>query len=231
MSINASSCTQTKLSSGESGDSTGASAPVSMIEVSALYVATNGCYFGLPGVDPWDKARDATKYRGHNPVVAHPDCSRWCQLAYINQKRYGHKVGDDGGQFQEALWAVRNYGGVLEHPAFSYAWPAHGLRRPTTGQWGAGDALGWVAQVSQGAYGHRARKLTWLYYIGPRPFELDWSVPKPSAQVSFCKNHGNSPLPRLSKKEAKASPLAFRDMLLALARHSQSAEQKETNHG
>jgi len=78
---------------------------------------------------------------------------------------------------------------------------------------------GWVCEVSQGAYGHRARKLTWLYYVGnQRPQELNWSVPTPTAQVSFCKNHGDSPLPRLSKKEAKATPPAFRKELLVLAR-------------
>lgn len=27
--------------------------------IAALYVVKGGCYFGLPDVDPWDKARDA----------------------------------------------------------------------------------------------------------------------------------------------------------------------------
>ena len=51
-----------------------------MIQIAALYVETEGCYFGLPGVDPWDKARDARKYRGNFPVVAHPPCQRWGKL-------------------------------------------------------------------------------------------------------------------------------------------------------
>lgn len=45
--------------------------------IAALYVQTGGCYFGLPGVDPWDEARDARKYAGPYPVVAHPPCQRW----------------------------------------------------------------------------------------------------------------------------------------------------------
>lgn len=192
-----------------------------MIQVAALFVQTDGAYFGVPGVDPWDEPRDAKQYRGPHPVVAHPDCSRWCQLAYINQKRYDHKVGDDGGVFGFALTAVRCQGGVLEHPAFSYAWPAFGLQRPPRAEWQQCEETAWVCQVSQAAYGHRARKLTWLYYVGGRPpFPLRWTVPEPTAQVSFCKNHGNSPLPRLSKKEAKATPPAFRDMLIDLARWS-----------
>jgi hypothetical protein len=45
--------------------------------IAALYVETDGAYFGLPGVDPWDEARDARKYAGPHPVVAHPPCQRW----------------------------------------------------------------------------------------------------------------------------------------------------------
>lgn len=47
------------------------------IEVAALYVVKGGCYFGLPGVDPWDEERDARRYAGPYPVVAHPPCERW----------------------------------------------------------------------------------------------------------------------------------------------------------
>jgi hypothetical protein len=193
--------------------------------IAALFVAPKGAYFNLPGVDPWDESRDARAYQGPHAVVAHPPCSTWCQLAYINEKRYGHKVGADGGCFASALASVRRWGGVLEHPARSYAWAAHGLSTPVRGRWTAsGD--GWVCEVSQSAYGHRARKLTWLYFVGPaEPPALDWRVLEPTAQVSFCKNHGNSPLPRLSKKEAKASPPAFRDALLALARSARPVVQ------
>jgi hypothetical protein len=45
--------------------------------IAALFVETNGCYFNLPGVDPWDINRDARKYAGPHPVVAHPPCQRW----------------------------------------------------------------------------------------------------------------------------------------------------------
>lgn len=187
--------------------------------IAALYVQTGGSYFGLDGVDPWDEPRDARKYAGPHPVVAHPPCSRWCQLAYINQKRYGHKVGDDGGCFAAALEAVRHWGGVLEHPAFSYAWPAFKLPRPPRAGWVKSICGGWVAQVAQSAYGHRARKLTWLYYFGhSAPPAVSWDAPAPTAQVSFCANHGNSPLPRLSKREASKTPPAFRELLIGLAR-------------
>ena len=44
--------------------------------IAALFVATDGCYFGLDGVDPWDIHRDARRYTGPHPVVAHPPCFR-----------------------------------------------------------------------------------------------------------------------------------------------------------
>lgn len=139
--------------------------------IAALFVAENGPYFGLPDVDPWPLERDARKYRGPHPVVAHPPCERWCQLAGLVQAIYGYKIGDDGGCFEAALHAVRTYGGVLEHPAFSLAWPHFGLPRPfADGVWHK-DLFdpGWVCQIAQLNYGHRARKLTWLYYVGDDP--------------------------------------------------------------
>jgi len=46
-------------------------------KVAALYVAPGGPHFGLSHVDPWPKSRDARKYAGPWPVVAHPPCERW----------------------------------------------------------------------------------------------------------------------------------------------------------
>lgn len=187
--------------------------------IAALYVEKAGVYAGVPDVDPWPLGRDARLYAGPWPVVAHPPCSSWCQIAYVNQKRYGRRVGDDGGCFAHALAAVRTWGGVLEHPALSYAWPAFNLPRPALRCWRR-DLLddGWVTEVHQTAYGHRARKATWLYYVGPTPPALDWSSPEPGATVSYLTNHGGLPRPRLTKREAKATPPAFRDLLLSLAR-------------
>src|SRR5438874_3187748 len=103
--------------------------------VAALYVDPKGVYANLPGVEVWDEARDARLYAGPWPVVAHPPCARWCLLAPLNASQYGQTVGDDGGCFEVALRAVRAFGGVLEHPAYSYAWPAFGLPTPVRGAW------------------------------------------------------------------------------------------------
>lgn len=208
--------------------------------VAALFVEEGGVYFGLEGVDPWPKSRDAMKYRGPHSVVAHPDCSRWCQMAPVNQARYGHKIGDDGGQFLAALAFVRLYGGVLEHPAYSLAWKKYGLRRPDPpGGWCPNfmpeprypGGRAWTALVYQRNYGHRAAKKTWLYYVGHEyPPPLIWGPgPKPEAWISTDRPRAElaaAGIAQLSKKEAKRTPEEFRDLLLSLARKSRNPDGK-----
>lgn len=112
---------------------------------------------------------------------------------------------------------ARRYAGpwrVVAHPPCS-VWCQ--LARLNEARWTEG-AGGWVTEVSQGAYGHRARKRTWLYAVGSRPAALDWSEPPPSATCSYLKNHGGGDMPRLTKREAKATPIPFRDALLSIAR-------------
>ncbi len=190
--------------------------------VAALYVETGGVYYGLPDVDPWDEARDARLYAGPWPVVAHPPCAKWSPLAYINQSRLpGYAVGDDGGCFEAALNAVRTYGGVLEHPNGSGAWSRFGLPRPIP-RCGWTQTLtdpGWVCEVSQAAYGHRAQKRTYLYFVGPEPEPLDWTWPAVTAQVSsFTHGKPRSESERVRPAEASRTPVSFRDALLDLAR-------------
>lgn len=196
-----------------------------MSTVAALFVATNGGYFGLPDVDPWDQVRDARKYAGPWPVVAHPPCSRWCRLAGLVEARWGHKRGDDGGCFASALRSVRTFGGVLEHPAHSDAWAHFGLPKPPRhGGWVMGLCGGWSCSVEQGRYGHPAKKATWLYAFGvPELPALRWGFEADSASkalVSWCGNHVKTgeTRPRLGKKAASATPALFRDALLEIAR-------------
>jgi hypothetical protein len=190
--------------------------------IAALFVQHGGCYWDLPGVDPWDEARDARLYAGPWPVVAHPPCSRWCRLAGLVEARWGHKKGEDGGCFASALAGVRKWGGVLEHPAYSDAWPTFGLPIPSRhGGWQRGLCGGWSCHVEQGNYGHRARKATWLYAFGVELPQLRWGpAPEGSALVSWCANHTKEgeKRPRVGKAAAAATPAAFREVLLNMAR-------------
>lgn len=210
--------------------------------IAALYVAANGSYIGLPDVDPWDETRDARKYAGPWPVVAHPPCQRWGKFwagQPLHIKRTGiRKVkGDDGGCFKAALDAVRTWGGILEHPWQSHAWPHFGLNVPAReGRWIAADYLGgWTCCVEQGRYGHYARKPTLLYTVGCKLPELDWGIGEHRIPQEIidryglkkakrlgelgCKGGGQNSAPRIS------TPTPFRDLLLSISRTALPMQQ------
>jgi hypothetical protein len=194
---------------------------VAGVTVAALYVETGGVYYGLDDVDPWDEARDARLYAGPWPVVAHPPCNKWSPLAYINRRRIpGYEIGADGGCFFTALNAVREYGGVLEHPNSSLAWKAFALSVPRPGSWQQQIFdNGWVTEVDQGRYGHVARKRTWLYAVGCDLPDLDWRIAESDVIVSgFLHHAGTDESRRVRPKEASRTPVAFRDVLLDMAR-------------
>lgn len=192
--------------------------------IAALYIQRGGAYWDLPGVDAWDESRDARNYNGPWPVVAHPPCSRWCRLAGLVEARWGHKRGEDGGCFAHALWAVRTFGGVLEHPAYSDAWLKFDLPTPATGGgWQRGICGGWSCYVEQCRYGHVAKKATWLYSFGAEVPSLKFGHDpdqRSKALVSWCGNHvaSGENRPRVGKSAAERSPPDFRDLLISIAR-------------
>lgn len=197
--------------------------------VSALFVERDGIYSKLPHVDPWDQHRDARLYPGPYPVVAHPPCQLWGKFAGINYKRWGgehNRPGNDGGCFASAVASIRKWGGVLEHPAYSNAWSTHDLVRP--GKYPGWSTMGrkdeWVCEVWQSAYGHLARKKTWLLYCGTNPpLPMRWDRPEGTHQIGFHDQRGKERnKPTLSGRAASATPLAFAEALIALARHSRS---------
>lgn len=244
--------------------------------VAALFVDPAGVYPSLVGPTMyWELDRDARRYHGPHPVVAHPPCNLWVNMAAVNYKRATAKCpsckeraarekkpgwtwqecacqgtgfrepnrsitlpawypgGSDDGCFASALRSVRRWGGVLEHPMGTHAWLYYGLRMPglnreleeyraVPGGW---EALGgvydggraYVCEVWQSAYGHPARKRTWLYYVGHRaPFELNWSREPGTHQIGWFDRNK----PTLSKRAASATPEAFARELIRLAEWS-----------
>ena len=199
--------------------------------IAALFVETNGAYYGLPGVDPWDRQRDARTYAGPHPVVAHPPCERWGRFWHgSTRKPHQFKLGDDDGCFAAALAAVRTWGGVIEHPADSHAWAAFDLNAPAReGGWIAADFHGgWTCYVEQGFYGHMARKATWLYANGVELPELRWGRGEQRLHPVALARHGYAKARRIGmmamvggkdkKRIRDATPAAFRDVLLSIAR-------------
>jgi hypothetical protein len=189
--------------------------------LAALYVETNGCYFGVPGIDPWDINRDARGYDGPYPAVAHPPCERWGRYANGGPASKTVKTPkDDQGCFAAALGAIDEFGGVLEHPAYSLAWTEFGIPRPPLhGGWIAAGSGAWTCHVEQGHYGHRARKATWLYTVGPKPPELKWGhsgqrlPPNGRVRTGIIQN--------MSRNQRLRTPPQFRDLLISIARNAQ----------
>jgi len=127
-----------------------------MRTVAALYIDPRGPYPSMPGVECWDEKRDACLYDGPHPVVAHPPCGPWGKLRHL----YG---GQDRDCALRAVEQVRAFGGALEHPAGSKLWEH--CKLPMTSveldRYG-----GFSLEVEQVAWGHVARKKTWLYLCG-----------------------------------------------------------------
>jgi hypothetical protein len=225
--------------------------PLAPLEtVAALYVEPRGCYVGVPGVDPWDEARDARQYAGPHPVVAHPPCQRWGRFWHgSTRKPHQYQLGDDGGCFRAALAAIRRYGGVLEHPADSRAWDVHGMTKPPRpGGWVKVDPLAdrddvpqewkddrnmWTCCVYQGHYGHPSGKATWLVTAGiareDLP-ELKWGKTEQRLPAWMIERYGYEKARRIGvvamvggkNKTAirNATPEPFRDLLLSIARRA-----------
>ncbi len=205
--------------------------------IAALYVATNGTYFGLPDVDPWDQARDARTYAGPHRIVAHPPCERWGRYwGGSPRKPHQYDLGDDGGCFAAALAAVRRWGGILEHPEGSHAWRHFGLNAPPrSGGWIVADFDGgWTCCVEQGHYGHFSRKATWLYANGLVLLSsppLRWGPSEQRIHPIALAKHGYAKARRIGMmamvggkdktRIRNATPIPFRDLLLGIVRGSE----------
>lgn len=198
--------------------------------IAALYVDPTGPYFGLPDVDPWDEKRDARSYNGPHPVVVHPPCQRWGRFAEGSPTNKRFKIGDDGGCCAHAVASVRRFGGAFEHPQGSYAFEWFGMPVPSGRGWTKPDAFGGrSAYIDQGAYGHRAKKPTWIYAVLPTYPKLNWERvwDRPLIGGTGCHNARElnkwkarsdyKPVEKLSKRERILTPPAFRDLMVDLA--------------
>lgn len=191
--------------------------------VAALYVDPRGPYPKLAGVDCWDEARDARKYDGPYPVVAHPPCGAWGNLRHLS-----HGAGVDCGAI--AVAQVRRFGGVLEQPAGSKLWAHCGLPTPDGGH----DEFGYSVEVCQVSWGHVARKKTWLYLVGVRGSTMRAGLltgGTPTHWVSGGRNQmrkngkqGGGVVPPgikvCSAQQRRRTPPLFAEWLIELARSS-----------
>lgn len=168
--------------------------------VAVLFARADSHYKAMPGCDVWDAERDARKWPGGAPVVAHPPCRAWGRYKTWAKPRPDEK--------QLAVWAVaqvREWGGVLEHPATSELWEHQGLPKPgQRDSWG-----GWTLPVYQSWWGHRAPKATFLYVRGCEPRnapEIPYQLGIPPGRIE-----------NMCKAEREKTPADFAAWLVQLA--------------
>jgi hypothetical protein len=193
-------------------------APALLEGVAVLYVDPRGPYPGM--VRHWyDAERDAKKYEGPWPVVAHPPCGPWSVMRHLSRETTADCA-------PLALNAVREFGGVLEHPKGSTFFRAYSLPLPgeLPDEWG-----GYTIEVSQCDWGHVARKRTWLYIVGtPRGALPPMPAPRtPTHWASGGRTRSSrqgTPVPPgikvCSAQQRRRTPPAFAAWLLEIARAS-----------
>lgn len=175
--------------------------------VSVLFARSDSIYKTLPDCDVWDFERDALKWPGGNSIVAHPPCRAWGQLSHMANPRDGEK--------ELAVWSIdqiRQWGGVLEHPAKSKLWPFLNLPLP-----GRLDQFGgFSVWISQFWFGHKADKATLLYVAGCKPEDLP-PIPFTLGEPPFVVASTSKRRPEITKAEREATPLLLAKWLVELA--------------
>ena len=181
-----------------------------MIAVSVLFARADSVYRGL-SFDVWDEARDARRYMGPWPVVAHPPCRGWGRLSHLAKAS-----AEERALGLLAARRVRQFGGVLEHPHASKLWAAAGLPVP-----GFVDEFGgFTLLVDQGWWGHPAPKPTWLYFCG-----VDREAVTASAWDMVTLRRAAGRTMKLDRAEREATPEALAQWLVSVAAQAVTPSQ------
>jgi hypothetical protein len=189
--------------------------------VAVLFARRDSVYKTMPGLDVWDIDRDARKWPGGAPIVAHPPCRAWGRLRHFAKPRHDEK---DLARF--AVAQIREHGGVLEHPEASQLWEDQSLPAPgERDSWG-----GWTLPVHQYWWGHRAQKKTLLYIVGCEPSDVP-AMPlrlgtsdcvirldTRRADGTYVRRGDPDYKPRLQEAEREGTPPEFAAWLVELAR-------------
>lgn len=181
-----------------------------LARVAVLFAREDSHYKALPGCEVYDVARDACTYDGPWPVVAHPPCRAWGRL-----RSFANPRPDERNLARLAVAMVREWGGVLEHPAGSTLWPAQRLPLP-----GERDAFGgWTLAAPQKWWGHKAEKATWFYVVGCEPRDQpDLPLVLSEATHVVQSRKRDDCRPHITKAEREHTPPELASWLVELAR-------------
>ena len=138
-------------------------------------------------------------------VVCHAPCRPWsAHCAHQAKPEPGEK---ELGPFCAEM--LRQWGGVLEHPAHSRLFDAANLPKP-----GGSHADLWTVEVWQAWWGYPMRKATWLCFCGVSPEQIE--VP-----FRLHPRGGDRRTEQLmSKHQRSATTLEFATWLVDVARRA-----------
>jgi len=166
--------------------------------ISILYAQQNSIYNQL-SQDIWDITRDATKWPGGNPIIAHPPCRSW--------GNYKHK--SKGTQLEKSyaihsIIMARLWGGIVEHPKNSHLWKTFQFPKP-----GKTDIYnGTIININQSWFGHQAEKNTNLYIVG---------LPLNKITYPLSLNYHTNTIENMSKKQREHTPIQLAKWLISIA--------------
>ena len=187
--------------------------------IQALYVDTaSGPYAELLGAENcWGVERNAKTYEGPGPGVYHPPCGPWGRLKALCTLQ-------DPTCGPRAVEQVMRYGGVLEHPAHSALWRHCELPLPSPPSAGwLFQPRAWTLEIEQCRWGHKAKKNTWLLFVGIRPQDLPpipgWIEPTHCVDDGAARKAGRpSKWLKLRSDETHITPPAFARWLIECAK-------------
>jgi hypothetical protein len=174
--------------------------------IAALCVSGRSIYKHLPGVEAYDRDRDARTFPGGTPVVAHPPCRLWSKFLATQAKS-----PDPRAEKELGLWCVEQvlkHGGVLEHPAHSRLFEAANLPVPNSPD---ATPFCYTLYVEQSWFGYNSRKPTWVLVCGVPKRQLV-PVPFSLAKPGACQ------IPGLSSAVRSRSMAPFAEWLCQIAR-------------
>ena len=177
------------------------------IAVAILCAARKSVYHAMQGIEVYDVIRDARTFTGGMPVVAHPPCRGW-------SAKCRHQAKPEPGEMELGIWCcnqVKQWGGVLEQPAWSHLFVAAGLPTPMHRI----DDL-WTIQVEQYWWGFPTPKPTWLCFshIDPVDIQLPFRLRvSGSLQVKFK---------QLSSRKRSMTTPKFAEWLVDVARKART---------
>lgn len=180
-----------------------------MRTVAVLFARQDSHYKALPFCDVFDIDRDARTWAGGAPVVAHPPCRAWGGLRQFAKPR-----PDERELAILAVRHVRQFGGLLEHPAKSSLW--NNCTMPKPGEF-ADEFGGFTIEIDQFHFGHKAQKRTWLYVVGLREVPaMPRRDGKPTHYIRPAKNGTGAKV--VTKAEREHTPPELAAWLVEAAR-------------